>query len=102
MWLVLLSLSPLLYVPARQWWGGTWALLTLLPTVLFIPVGVLAGAAAEILATPGPEPWLVRGTSRWVYAVGYCSGVAVMAYLCLVNWRYARKRKGPTQSGEAQ
>lgn len=94
-WLVLglYSLSPMLYFPLRDWLGAGHAWVVLLPTLPFVPAGSMGGAAVGWMLAEGPEPWLMKGVSRLEYAAGYCLGVFLAAWPCLLWWRRRRARK---------
>jgi hypothetical protein len=77
--LVVLSLWPIvisLLFPSKP-------MVSILPVVLFAPIGWMVGV---IFALP-------FGGSEFVYQIGFSIGVFLIAYLCLVNWRYVRAKK---------
>ncbi len=84
--LTVVSLLPLLYLPLRSHFGEGIAMLAMTPVLLFAPVGWFFGEMAGVMA-PLPE------LKRLFYVVGFCLGVFLFGYLCLANWRYHHPRR---------
>ncbi len=84
--LIGIALSPLTYIPLRSWFGEGVAMLAAIPALPFLPIGWIGGKLLSVLA---PNPAL----HLWFYGAGFSIGVFLIAYLCLVNWRYNRAKK---------
>lgn len=84
--LLAVSLYPLLYVSIRSAFGEGLAMFAMLPLVPILPFGWFGGEMLSTLA-PSKELHLVY------YGAGFSIGVFLMAYLCLVNWKYHQAKK---------